>query len=338
LVHISEETSVLGNDFYRDETGRRFHPLPAIVIESLSKVYRGRIRPAIDSLTLEVDRGEFFGFLGPNGAGKTTTIKILMTLLKATSGRAEVAGYDVANQPLQAMGQVGFMPENPGFYPGLTGRRHLRYWASLYGLNRSGLDQRIQEVFSEVGLAEATEVKAKAYSLGMKRRLALAGALLADPPILILDEPSHGLDPQGMAFVRFALQELHHQGRTIFLSSHLLGEVEKLCTKVRILNRGKLIKVGTPREITQATGNSKRTLEIETKGVDSNIVEKLRKVVGVTSVDLQGTTLRVSGSMSDELVADINRQLVDAEVLLLSSRRLEHSLEEAFLELTGDRS
>jgi ABC-2 type transport system ATP-binding protein len=308
----------------------------AIATEGLTKIYRRKSGPALEDLTLRVDEGELFGFLGPNGAGKTTTIRILMTLLRPTRGRAWVAGHDVLAEPLEAMGRVGFMPEQPGFYAALTGRQHLRYYGSLYGLDRSRLNGRLDDLLRRVGLADAGDVKAKAYSLGMKRRLALAGALLPDPDLLILDEPSLGLDPQGMAFVRGLLQELHEDGRTIFLSSHLLSEVEKMCTRVGVLHHGHLLLVDAPRSLTQALGGTGAGVEVETKGVDPAVVEAVGQIHGVVRVEVQGTLLRLLGSLDDDAVAEVNRRLVAAGVSILASRRLEPNLEEAFLALTGD--
>jgi ABC-2 type transport system ATP-binding protein len=307
--------------------------LKIIDTESLTKIYKGKDKPAIDSLDLQIENGELFGFLGPNGAGKSTTIRILMTLLRPSSGRAHVRGYDVQTKPLEAMKQVGFVPENPGFYHDLTGRQHLSYWAELHGLDGSALAAQIEKLLERVGLFEARDKLAKDYSLGMKRRLALAGALLPDPQLLILDEPSLGLDPQGMAFVRSLLVELHKEGRTIFLSSHLLGEVERLCTKVGLLSKGKLIRVDTPRAISQSV-SAAGELEIETKGAGLTIVEILRKIDGVSRVELDGTVLRISGALTEELSAEINRVLIVNGVSIISSRRQEHGLEDAFLALT----
>ncbi len=307
--------------------------MKVIETEGLTKVYKGGQKPAVDSLDLQIEGGELFGFLGPNGAGKSTTIRMLMTLLRASTGRAFVRGYDVQIKPLEAMQQVGFVPENPGFYHNLTGRQHLNYWAELYGLDRPALATRIKKLLERVGLFEARDKLAKDYSLGMKRRLALAGALLPDPQLLILDEPSLGLDPQGMAFVRSLLVELHQEGRTIFLSSHFLGEVERLCTKVGLLSKGKLIRVDTPRDISQSVSDASE-LEIETKGVGLTIVEIVRKIDGVSRVELDRTLLRISGALTEELIAEINRVLIVNGVSIISSRSQEHSLEDAFLSLT----
>ncbi|HZY94417.1 MAG TPA: ABC transporter ATP-binding protein [Candidatus Bathyarchaeia archaeon] len=312
--------------------------MASIETEKLTKVYRGKKTPALQELDLKVDGGELFGFLGPNGAGKTTTIRILVTLLRPTKGRASVAGHDVSQEPAEAMQSVGFMPENPGFYSTLSGRQHLDYWAKLYGLNRESLKDKINMLLKRVGLSDAADRKAKTYSLGMKRRLALAGSLISDPELLILDEPSLGLDPEGMVFVRSLLKELQEEGRTIFLSSHLLSEVEKLCTRVGIISHGRLLRVDTPRALTQILGGTGRVLEVETRGVDSAILEKLKSIEGISRLEMQGNLLRVYGQLGDETVAEVNKQLATAGVAILSSRRLEPNLEDAFLDLTREKT
>lgn len=293
---------------------------------------------ALDGMDLAVAQGELFGFLGPNGAGKTTTIRILTTLLRPTRGRAWVAGFDVQSEPMEAMRRVGFMPENPGFYATLTGRQHLRYYAGLYGKSRSQLDGRIDSLLDRVGLAEARDMKVKAYSLGMQRRLALAGAVLPEPDILILDEPSLGLDPAGMAFVRSLLTASHEEGTTIFLSSHILSEVEKICTHVGVLHHGNLLKVDTPQALVQALGPTRASIEVTTRGVQRKDAEEVEAIEGVERADVDGNVLRVYGALDDDVVVEVNRVLVKGGVGIVSSRRLEADLEEAFLALTGDQT
>ncbi len=312
--------------------------MDTIRTENLTKIYGRKGVQAIEDVNLRVSEGELFGFLGPNGAGKTTTMRILTTLLRPTRGQAWVAGHDVVEEPLEAMRRVGFMPENPGFYATLTGRQHLRYYASLYGMSRSELDGHIDGLLARVGLADAADRKARAYSLGMKRRLALAGAILPDPEVLILDEPSLGLDPRGMAFVRSLLQNVNAEGTTVFLSSHILSEVEKICTRVGVLHKGHLLRVETPRELVRAIGPTGAGLQVETKGVGSEVVEVLRTIEGVTQVEVEGGRLRLFGSFDEDAVAEVNRRLVTAGVAILSSRPLEADLETAFLALTEDSS
>ncbi len=303
----------------------------------LTKIYRHGSKRAVSDLDLKVPKGDLFGFLGPNGAGKTTTIRILTTLIRPTSGRARVDGHDVLIEPLEAKRRMGYTPEQPGFYPALTGKQHLRYWEKLYGLDSSGLDARSKEQLRRVGLSEAADARVRTYSLGMRRRLALAGALLPDPEILILDEPSLGLDPQGMAFVRSLLSDLHREGCTVFLSSHILSEVERICTQVGVLHHGRLLRVDTPRGLAQALVKSVSGLEVETQGADRAKLDRLNRIPGVERFEVTGNTVRLFGHLEDSAIAEVSRALVDAGVAILTSRRIEPNLEEAFLALTEDR-
>jgi ABC-2 type transport system ATP-binding protein len=306
--------------------------------EGLTKVYRRRSVPALSDLNLTVQKGDLFGFLGPNGAGKTTTIRILTTLIRPTSGQAWVNGHDVQDESLEAKRRVGYTPEQPGFYAALTGMQHLRYWGRLYGLEPSHLSGRSNELLQRVGLSDATDARVRTYSLGMRRRLALAGALLPDPELLILDEPSLGLDPQGIAFVRNLLSDLLMEGRTVFLSSHNLSEIERICTRVGVLNHGRLLRIDTPRGLSQALGKTAGGLEVETLGVDAAALNRLRQISGVEGVEVHGNTIRILGAREDRVIAEVTKALVDAGVAVLGSHRLEPNLEEAFLALTEDQS
>ncbi|NPA26931.1 MAG: ABC transporter ATP-binding protein [Chloroflexi bacterium] len=218
---------------------------PVLHLEKLTKDY-GSVR-AVDGLDLDVYPGECFGFLGPNGAGKTTTIGMILGLLWPTRGRVEVFGQEVTPMRTAALRQVGALVGAPGFYPYLSGRANLRLLARLYPQVGAA---RIDEVLALVGLdASAARRKVKTYSTGMKQRLGLAAALLHEPKLLILDEPTNGLDPIGMAEMRRLLRELAAQGVTIFLSSHLLHEVEQICDRVAILHRGRIVAQGPVAEL-----------------------------------------------------------------------------------------
>ncbi|NPA93616.1 MAG: ABC transporter ATP-binding protein [Chloroflexi bacterium] len=212
---------------------------PVIQLHNLHKRF-GAVQ-AVRHLNLEVFSGECFGFLGPNGAGKTTTISMILGLLRPTAGRVVVLGEEVTPDHTAALRHVGALAGAPGFYPYLSGRANLRLLAALYP---DVDDVRVEEVLALVGLQEAANRKAKAYSTGMKQRLGLAAALLHRPKLLILDEPTSGLDPVGMAEMRALLRKLTEEGITVFLSSHLLHEVEQTCDRVAILNRGQLVAQG----------------------------------------------------------------------------------------------
>ena len=212
---------------------------PVLRLQRLTKYY-GAVR-AVEDLTLEVYEGECFGFLGPNGAGKTTTIGMILGLLWPTAGQVQVLGQRVTPTHTVALRQVGALVGTPGFYPYLSGQENLRLLARLYP---EVDDARVDQVLEQVGLAEVSHRKVKEYSTGMKQRLGLAAALLHRPRLLVLDEPTNGLDPVGMAEVRDLLRRLVRQGVTVFLSSHLLHEVEQVCDRVAILHRGRIVAQG----------------------------------------------------------------------------------------------
>jgi len=209
----------------------------------LTKRYREVV--AVDGLDLSVDEGEVFGFLGPNGAGKTTTILMLLGLTEPTTGSAEVAGHDPVREPLAVKSVVGYLPENVGFYPDLTGRQNLSFTARLNGIPRRVAEERMDALLRQVGLENAADRAAGKYSRGMRQRLGIADALIKEPSILILDEPTIGLDPDGIReFLELIRGLSRDRGITVILSSHLLHQVQEVCDRVGILVRGKLMAVG----------------------------------------------------------------------------------------------
>ncbi len=222
---------------------------PALRAIALSKAYGTRL--AVDQLNLEVDRAELFGFLGPNGAGKTTTIRMALGLIAPTSGSIEVLGLEVRSHRSQVLPRVGALVESPALYGYLSGRDNLRAVGDLLG---GASEKRIDEVLEIVALKGRDRDKVRTYSMGMKQRLGLALALLNDPDILILDEPANGLDPAGIVEMRDLLRELAAQGKTVFISSHVLSEVQQICTRVAIINHGKLIRVAPVHDLLKSTG------------------------------------------------------------------------------------
>ncbi len=222
----------------------------------LSKQYGAR--RAVDHLNLEVCRGEIFGFLGPNGAGKTTTIRMALGLITPTSGHVEILGQDVATHKAHVLPRVGALIETPALYLYMSGRDNLRAVSAVLG----GVPkQRIDTVLELVGLQARQRDRVRTYSLGMKQRLGVAMALLQDPDVLILDEPANGLDPAGIVEMRDLLQRLASEGKTVFVSSHLLSEVQQLCTRVAIVNLGKLVTESTVEDLVKGHGEFTVTLE-----------------------------------------------------------------------------
>jgi ABC-2 type transport system ATP-binding protein len=229
---------------------------PILRIHGLSKRYGKRL--AVDHLDLEVRRGDILGFLGPNGAGKTTTIRMILGLITPTSGSVEILGMDVRRWYAQVLPRVGALVEMPALYLYMSGRDNLRAVAAALG----GVSpRRIDEVLDMVGLSAYQQQRVRTYSLGMKQRLGVAMALLQDPALLVLDEPANGLDPAGIVEMRDLLHRLVAEGKTIFISSHLLGEVQQICTRVAIINLGRLVTEASVEDLTRREGEFIVSLE-----------------------------------------------------------------------------
>ncbi|MFN7131613.1 MAG: ABC transporter ATP-binding protein [Myxococcales bacterium] len=208
---------------------------------------RSRKRTALDGMTLKVERGEIYGFLGPNGAGKTTTIKILTSLLRSDSGTAAIFGS--APWEEAARRRIGYLPESPIFYDHLTGREFLRFCGKLCGLGGQDLNRRADTMLERVGLKNAADMQIRRYSKGMTQRVGIAQAILHDPDLVILDEPMSGLDPMGRADVRDIIIDLKRAGKTIFFSTHIIPDVEAICSRIGIVNHGRMVREGTVAEL-----------------------------------------------------------------------------------------
>jgi ABC-2 type transport system ATP-binding protein len=304
----------------RQEPQEKEEKTPLLVeTRGLTKRYGGIA--AVESLDLTVRRGEVYGFLGPNGAGKTTTLRMLLGLIRPTSGDARVLGEKPGSPA--GLGKVGALVESPAFYPYLSGQDNLRVMARYSGVR----SPRIAEVLERVELSGRAKDKFRKYSLGMKQRLGVAAALLKDPDLLVLDEPTNGLDPKGMADMRDLIRRLGKGDRTVLLSSHLLGEVEQICDRVGVISKGSLVAEGSVAELRGKQGLLVRAEPIEEA---ARIAEKL---VGVEEVAELGGALRLT--TDPERAAEINAKLVSAGLRVSELRPAGQSLEEAFLELTG---
>lgn len=297
----------------------------AIQLELLSKHY-GRVR-AVDNVSLTVGAGQLCGFLGPNGAGKSTTIRILLGLVRPTAGRAYLLGQPCGSVRARAAGVVGALVEDPAFYGYLSARRNLALLARLSG-GVSPLE--IERVLDLVGLRGQAERRVSAFSHGMKQRLAVAQALLPRPRILLLDEPSNGLDPRGRVEMRALLQRLHREGLTIFLSSHLLEEVERLCTHLAFISQGRLLRAGPLPEL---LASEMVRVEVEARPVDG-AMQVLSRRPEVTNLLSESGGLVFSCPRS--ALAGINTTLVAAGVAVSALVPRTESLEELYLRLTGE--
>jgi ABC-2 type transport system ATP-binding protein len=305
---------------------------PAIETRGLTKRFRGG-QLAVDGLDLTVPRGSVFGFLGPNGSGKTTTIRVLMGLIAPSAGSARVLGQPMPQAVRRVLPRVGALIEGPALYGFLSGRDNLlRFDAADPLADPRTRAARVGRALERVGLAAAAAKKARAYSLGMKQRLGLAAALLQPRELLVLDEPTNGLDPQGMREIRALIRELAADGTTVFLSSHLLDEIEQVCTHAAVMSRGRLITQGTVGEL--AAGARGRLVVGTPDPADAVRVLKEHGVVGLVVEDD-----RVTGELPAEDppdLADLNAALVHAQVRVRSFGTVRGSLEDAFVALTGE--
>jgi ABC-2 type transport system ATP-binding protein len=308
----------------------------AIEAQGLTKVFgRGSSAlRAVDGLDLQIKSGEIFGFLGPNGAGKTTTIRMMTGIVPSTKGRAFLLGEEISPDHPRAKHDLGFMPEMPGFYPGMKAIDHMVYWGDLSGVNRREARRRATDLLSQVGLGEAATRKAKDFSHGMKKRLALAGALIAEPQVLILDEPSGGLDPEGTIFFRKLIESQAKAGKTIFLSSHLLPEVQLICTRVGIITQGKMVAVDTVDELAlKVNASAPSRVQVTCPPLTAEQVALVQQVPGVQAVEPHPHGVVVTADVGTPLGFELNELLINAGVHVEALWPLLPSLEEVFLHL-----
>ena len=304
---------------------------PAIHTQGLTKTFRGG-QVAVDHLELTVPGGSVFGFLGPNGSGKTTTIRMLMGLIEPTSGTAQVLGRPMPRATRTVLPHVGALIEGPALYGFLSGRDNLlRYDAADPTADPRTRRTRVAAALDRVGLTAAAGKKAKAYSLGMKQRLGLASALLQPRRLLVLDEPTNGLDPQGMREIRALVRELAFDGTTVFLSSHLLDEIEQVCTHAAVMSRGRLIIQGP---VTDLAAGARGRLVITTP--DTTDAARVLKERGMSDVAVDGDRLTAGPPPPDRDLADLNTALVTAGVRVRGFALERASLEDAFVALTGE--
>jgi ABC-2 type transport system ATP-binding protein len=292
-----------------------------VTTDKLTKRYNASIT-AVDSLDLEVRRGEVFGFLGPNGAGKTTTLRMLLGLIRPTSGSAIVAEHRPGDP--EGLRRIGSLIESPAFYPYLSGRENLKVMADYAGVPQ----MRVNAALEEVDLLDRARDPFSVYSMGMKQRLAVAAALVKDPELMILDEPTNGLDPQGVVEMRALLRRLGSGDRTVMLSSHLLNEVQQISDRVAIIRKGKLVAQGTVHEL---RGEPSLVVRATPSDAAHRQLDRMLGTAAVTGVD---GTLRLA--VDPNRAADINQALVGSGIKVSELRADERTLEEVFLSLTGE--
>jgi ABC-2 type transport system ATP-binding protein len=312
----------------REAAGAAMQPAFAIETNGLAKNF-GHV-PAVAGIDLAVPSGSVYGFLGPNGSGKTTTIRVLLGLVRPTAGTWRLLGQPMPERAMSTLQRVGALVEGPAFYPWLSGHDNLaRFDAMGPGGRSSTRARRIGEALARVGLTAAAKKKYKAYSLGMRQRLGLALALLVPRQLLVLDEPTNGMDPQGTREIRHLVRQLGAEGTTVFLSSHLLSEVEQICSHVGVMNRGKLLMQGTLDDL-RANANPKLRVEAD----DPARAAEVLTTMGIADLDRQGA--QVVGTLGGLLPEDCCRALVEAGVGVRMLVKEQVSLEDAFVAMTGE--
>ncbi len=316
----------------------------AVECENLGRVYSSRSilggkreTVALDDLSLQIPQGVVFGLLGPNGAGKTTTVRILSTLLTPTTGSARVLGDDVEHQARQVRRNIGFiLGGDRGLYGRLTGKENLRYFGALNHLNPKESDRRARELLEQVGLGDRGDTLAEQYSRGMKQRLHIARGLLTDPKVLFMDEPTMGLDPIGAQEVRQMIPRLVAMGKTILLTTHYMFEADELCNTIAMINKGKLVALGTPTEIKQKFSEI-TVIDVTLKETRPGLLDEVSGIDGVEKVESGADGLFQKLSLHTRAGSDLRQQVTqmvgEANVETMIMR--DPTLEEAYLNILG---
>ncbi|WP_436934194.1 ABC transporter ATP-binding protein [Halovenus marina] len=298
--------------------------MAAIQLDGLTKHFGDVV--AVDDVDLTIEDGEIFGFLGPNGAGKSTTIDILLDFVRPTSGTATVLGYDAQRESVKVRERIGVLPDAYHVYDRLTGRQHMDFV-----VESKGVDADIDAIMDRVEILEAADRKAGGYSKGMRQRLILSMALVGEPDLLILDEPSTGLDPNGARQMREIIKAENDRGATVFFSSHIMEQVEAICDRVGIINKGQLVAVDSIDGLRGATETT-TTLDITVSNAGEDNLAMVRSLAGVQSASLDGANLRVT--MSGGSKFDVLNALDDAGVAVGDFSVDEYSLEDLFVQYT----
>ena len=289
---------------------------------------------ALQALDLDINQGEFFGLLGPNGAGKTTTIGILTTRVVATAGTARVSGVDVATDAVRVRTHIGVVPQRPNPDRSLNALENLIYHAAYFGIPRSVAEQRARELMTRLDIADKTQAKVDQLSGGQQQRLMIARALIHEPDVLFLDEPTVGLDPQARLDLWAILRDLHNQGRTIVMTTHYMEEADRLCDRIGIVDRGKLLALDTPARLKErAPGGT--LIELQLDADAQPLVAAVTGLEGVLRAEAQGTVLRAFSERGGRIISPLIQLVEDGGLHVRNIGLTEPSLETLFVSLTG---
>ncbi len=305
-----------------------------IEVNGLVKKYGGRV--AVNGVSFCVQEGEIFGLLGPNGAGKTTTISILATLLPPDEGRVTIGGYDLVRETNQIKPLIGFVPQELALYPTLSAWDNLAFFGRIYGLRGTALKERIAAVLDLVGLRDRAGDAVRTFSDGMKRQLNIAAGLIHRPRILFLDEPTVGVDPQSRNFIFEHIERLKAEGMTILYTTHYMKEAERLCDRVAIMDEGRLLALGTPKELIGLLGGGVIYMGLAPDRMEA-LRPSIRALPHVQAVSTQGGRLKIETSGARHALLEVIELCTAQDVPILSLEVLEPNLESVFLHLTGKR-
>lgn len=304
----------------------------SIELRNLVKRYGSSL--AVDNISLKIEKGEIFGLLGPNGAGKSTTIKMIMGLLKPNRGEIYVKGMDVRKDSLDVKRFLGLVPQDIAIYDGITARENVEFFGKLYGLRGKNLKNGVDEALEFTGLKDKEKKKPKKFSGGMKRRLNIACAIVHQPEIIIMDEPTVGIDAQSRNHILDSVKELNKRGTTIIYTSHYMEEVETIAQRVGIIDYGKLIAVGTKDELKKQLSTDEKIL-IEASNIRFNPVDEIKKLNGITNVSLKENKIEILTPNAQQVLQDILFILSKENVTVRNISLQEPDLENVFLALTG---
>jgi len=301
---------------------------PVITVSNLTKFY-GDFK-ALDSVSFRVDKGWVYGYLGPNGAGKTTTIRTMLGLLRPDEGEVQIAGVSPTKDPVQALQSLGYAPELPTLQAFFTGEQLLDFMGKMFGLAAQARKERIKQLLDLVGLKEWGDKTIGKYSKGMVQRLSVALALINDPLVLIMDEPTIGMDPEATAHFRNLFMNLSKQGKTVFTSSHLLDEVQRICTHVGMINKGRMVFSGPITQVLEAF-TQQWVVEAELEKVTETVISALKKLDYVEDVKVEENKLRIELKEKKDMRGEISSEIFKRKGVLLSLNLQKITLEDAYL-------
>lgn len=299
----------------------------------LSKTFKGK--KAVDEVDLFIDEGESIGLLGPNGAGKSTTISMISSLLKPNSGDVKLNGKSTIKNPAEMRKILGVVPQEIALYEELTAYENLKFFGEIYNVKRNVLEQRIQDVLDMVGLKKRQKDLVKTFSGGMKRRVNIAAALLHHPKVLILDEPTVGIDPQSRNHILETVRKLNEEnGMTVLYTSHYMEEVEQLCRRVYIMDHGKVVAAGSKEELLSIL-SSEDTIQVSLSEISDEVVEKIKSINNIRRVDETDKGIRIISKKGSNILSELVHTVESQGIQLMNFQMEKPSLEDVFLHLTG---